>query len=153
MSKTVYCNCKAGCKTKHCVCLKNNEACDDNCGCTNCMNPLNGIGVKITIPNDVKKEVVKIVDRFNKKQLKAYSSTYHPRFSDNFLCLDRADYGKPPSPICCLKYTGEMNNWEFAIFKYSLMCYDPDECWFPGEEYVDGTIEGALKAGMKAYHI
>lgn len=33
------------------------------------------------------------------------------------------------------------------------MGYDPYECFFPGEEHVDGTIEGALKAGMEAYHM
>jgi len=43
MSKTVNCNCKSGCQTKHCVCLKNNEPCDENCGCINCKNPLNNM--------------------------------------------------------------------------------------------------------------
>jgi hypothetical protein len=26
-----------------------------------------------------------------------------------------------------------------------------DECFFPGEDWVDGTIEGAMKAGLEAY--
>jgi hypothetical protein len=41
-----------------------------------------------------------------------------------------------------------MQHWEFAIYKYSDERYDPDECFFPGAEEVDGAIEGA---GLKAY--
>ena len=43
------------------------------------------------------------------------------------------------------------DRWEFAIFKYSDERYDPDEWLFPGSEHVDGTIEGAMQAGMAAY--
>jgi len=150
MSKTVHCNCKSGCQTKRCVCFKNDEPCDENCGCINCKNPLNGI---VIIPDKVKKEVIKIVDRFNNKILSNYPCSYHTRFKHDYLYLDREDYGNSPSPICCLKYTGKMDKWEFEIFKYSIMGYDPYECFFPGEEHVDGTIEGALKAGMEAYHM
>jgi hypothetical protein len=46
-----------------------------------------------------------------------------------------------------------MDNWDFAIYKYSDNCYDPEEWFFPGEEFVDGTVTGAMKAGMKAYDI
>jgi hypothetical protein len=54
-------------------------------------------------------------------------------------------------PICRLKYTGDINNWSFAIFKYSDERYDSDEWFFPGSGHVDGTIEGAMKAGLEAY--
>jgi hypothetical protein len=54
-------------------------------------------------------------------------------------------------PICRLTYTGDMQHWEFAIYKYSDECYDPEEWFFPGAEEVDGTIEGAMRAGLKAY--
>lgn len=50
-----------------------------------------------------------------------------------------------------LTYRGDSENMEFAIFKYSSGKYDPKEEWFPGSEYVDGTIEGALKALIHAY--
>ena len=43
-----------------------------------------------------------------------------------------------------------MDNWEFAIYKYSSNAYSPAE-FFPGIEFVDGTIEGALNAGDEAY--
>ena len=45
MEKIVNCQCKSGCRTRRCVCLKNNEPCDENCTCTDCHNPLNGVDV------------------------------------------------------------------------------------------------------------
>jgi hypothetical protein len=44
-----------------------------------------------------------------------------------------------------------MDSWEFAIYKYSDERYDPDEWMFPGAGHIDGTIEGAIKAGLEAY--
>jgi hypothetical protein len=44
-----------------------------------------------------------------------------------------------------------MDAWEFAIYKYSDDQYDAEEWFFPGSQHVDGTVEGALKAGLKAY--
>lgn len=35
--------------------------------------------------------------------------------------------------------------------KYRSERYAPSKRWFPGTEYVDGAIEGAMKAGMQAY--
>jgi hypothetical protein len=46
-----------------------------------------------------------------------------------------------------------MNDWGFAIFKWSSERYDPDEWMFPGSELLDGTIEGAMKAGLQAYPV
>lgn len=44
-----------------------------------------------------------------------------------------------------------MNNWEFAIYKYSDERYDPEEWFFSGAGQADGTIEGAMRAGLQAY--
>lgn len=44
-----------------------------------------------------------------------------------------------------------MDNWEFAIFKHSDERYDAEEWFFPGAGWMDGTIEGAMKAGLEAY--
>jgi hypothetical protein len=46
MIKEKQCNCKSGCWSNRCACLKNNEPCDENCGCTDCRNPLNGVDVE-----------------------------------------------------------------------------------------------------------
>ncbi len=43
-------------------------------------------------------------------------------------------------------FVKEINGWSTEI-------YDPDECMFSGSEFVDGTIEGAMRAGMKAYPV
>ena len=45
MGKAVHCQCKTGCRTGRCVCYKNNEPCDDKCGCKGCYNPLNGVDI------------------------------------------------------------------------------------------------------------
>jgi len=44
-----------------------------------------------------------------------------------------------------------MNEWQFAIFKWSTEKYDPNEWMFPGSGLADGTVEGAMKAGLEAY--
>ena len=64
--------------------------------------------------------------------------------------LDRVDYGRK-GPICRLKYTGDMNDWEFAIYRYGNERYNPYEWFFPGAEYVERTVKGAMKAGLMAY--
>jgi len=46
MEKNHHCNCKSGCKNNRCACFKNNEPCDDKCGCTDCQNPFNEIDVE-----------------------------------------------------------------------------------------------------------
>jgi len=103
-----------------------------------------------TIPADVKQRVQEIVKRFNKDDLGDWGIVYSVRFRGRHVYLDRDD-GSGPGPICRLAFTGDIREWEFAIYKYSTERYDPDECWFPGAEEVDGTVEGALRAGMKAY--
>jgi hypothetical protein len=72
------------------------------------------------------------------------------RFQGKFLYLDRDD-GGDVGPVCRLEYKGTGKPWGFAIYKYSDERYDPNERWFPGSDLVDGTMEGALKAGMEAY--
>ncbi|MBN2292439.1 MAG: hypothetical protein JXM70_08445 [Pirellulales bacterium] len=105
---------------------------------------------KKSIPKEVQEQVRSIVDGFNRDELGDCDITYSFRFKGKYLYLDRDDYGTK-GPICRLEYTGDMEDWEFSIYKYSSGQYDPKEWCFPGDEYVDGTIEGAMKAGMVAY--
>ena len=102
------------------------------------------------LPNDVKKQVEEIVTRFNTTEICNPYCRYVPRFRGKFLYLDREDYGRRHS-ICRLEYTGIMEDWYFAIYKYSDERYDEEEMFFPGTELVDGTIEGAMRDGLKAY--
>jgi len=66
------------------------------------------------------------------------------------LYLDRQEFDSV-EPICRLEYTGDIKDWKFAIYKYSSQGYDPEECFFPGAELVDGSIRAAMKAGNLAY--
>jgi len=102
------------------------------------------------IPEEVRQQVDKIVKEFNQSVLKDPNYYYVTRYRGNYLYLDRFDYGSV-GPICRLKYTGSMDEWEFAIYKYSDERYAPDEWLFPGTEHVDGTVEGAMRAGLEAY--
>lgn len=102
------------------------------------------------LPEEVKKQVENIVRDFNQRVLKDPNYYYIARFRGQYVYLDRFDYGRV-GPICRLEYTGRMDQWDFAIFKYSDERYDPDEWFFPGSEHIDGTIEGAMKAGLEAY--
>jgi hypothetical protein len=119
---------------------------------------------KQAIPTDIQEEVQKLIDEFNRLNLKDSASLldaffskkikrgYSARFKGRFLYLDRTDRGEP-LPICRLTWNGSMQDWGFAIYKYSDEKYDPEEWFFPGEEFVDGTVVGAMKAGMAAYAI
>jgi hypothetical protein len=46
VEKEHHCNCRTGCQTYRCNCLKNNEPCDEHCDCTDCQNPLHGMDVR-----------------------------------------------------------------------------------------------------------
>jgi hypothetical protein len=105
---------------------------------------------KKTIPDEVKEDVLQTIEQFNQIKLAKADCRYLARFRGKYLYLDRDDFGNV-GHICRLEYKGDGKPWETAIYKYSSDCYDPEECWFPGAELVDGTVEGALKAGMEAY--
>ncbi len=108
---------------------------------------------KTKIPESVKEQANKIIADFNLKTYKKGSGIeYHVIYKGSFLYLNRQE-GKNDSPISRLKYTGTMDVWDFAIYKWSVERYDPDEFWFPGSQHLNGTIEGALKAGEDAYPV
>ncbi|CAB1072250.1 hypothetical protein D1AOALGA4SA_1487 [Olavius algarvensis Delta 1 endosymbiont] len=104
------------------------------------------------IPEDVKAKVKGIIEKFNQNILRKKDCRYQARFKGKYLYLDRNDSGNI-GPIFRLTYTGKMNKWDFAIFRWSIERYDPDEWMFPGSQYLDGTVEGAMKAGLKAYPV
>jgi hypothetical protein len=104
----------------------------------------------VRIPHDVQAEVERIVLRFNKRELDLRSCCYEARFRGDCCYLMRVDGGRE-GPICRLRYTGDVGKWEFAIFKWSTESYDPEEWMFPGSDHVDGTVEGAMRAGLEAY--
>ena len=106
---------------------------------------------KTKIPIEVQQDANKIISDFNLKIFKKKPDLgYFAVYKGDFLYLDRKE-GKDKCPIARLKYTGKNNGWKFEIFKWSSERYDPDEFYFPGSKHLNGTIEGALKAGQEAY--
>lgn len=107
---------------------------------------------KKKIPEKVRAQVDAIVEQFNEKEMRGSRSFYIARYRGSYLYLDRKDWGRV-CHVCRLKYNGAMDNWDFAIFKYSDERYDPEEWMFPGSEHIDGTVEGAMRAGLGAYPV
>ena len=105
---------------------------------------------KQVIPDEVREAALRAIDRFNHTTLRGTGCSFVARFQGKYLYLDRDEFGQA-LPICRLQYRGAGKPWGFAIYKYSSERYDPEETWFPGFELVDGTVEGAMKAGMRAY--
>lgn len=61
------------------------------------------------------------------------------------------EYPEIETKLGRLAYNGQMDNWSFAVFKYSREKYDENEWMFPGKGELDGTIEGSLRAGLVIY--
>jgi len=102
------------------------------------------------IPDAIKAQVAERIAAFNREVLQDPDVFYQPRYQGAFLYLERCDYGQI-TRICRLEYTGTLDDWQFAIYKYSDERYDPAEWFFPGAAQVDGTLDGALRAGLAAY--
>ena len=102
------------------------------------------------IPDTLKAQVADHIAAFNRAIIQDPDVYYLTRYRGAFLYLDRCDYGQV-GRIGRLTYTSALDRWEFAIYRYSDERYDPEEWLFPGAEELDGTIEGAMRAGMAAY--
>lgn len=104
-------------------------------------------GVRKTSPKNliialqVQEKITQKIDVFNKQKGCAYSFQVKGKFI--YLSCDG-------DPIGRCTYNGDLENMEFAIYKSSTEKYDLNE-YFPGEEYLDGTLEGAMKAGLESY--
>ena len=107
---------------------------------------------KPAIPKEIQTQVEATVSEFNRTHFSKPERGYLARFRGRFLYLDRCDLGEP-FQVCRLAYQGKLDNWKFAIYRHSKERYDPDEWLFPGDRFVDGTIQGAMKAGLEAYPV
>jgi len=128
-----------------------------------------------SIPKEIKNKVLEIVEAFNKEHDTTFLMTFRGQFAylakteerpmaNIFQEMIAKKMGIPLSQmpkkktpkietkLGRLKYNGQIDNWDFAVFKYSREFYDPDEWMFPGAEELDGTIEGALIAGQEIYN-
>ena len=105
----------------------------------------------LTIPIPIQEKANQVIADFNLKTFEKNSGIqYYATYRGAFLYLNRIE-GKDDGPVARLKYKGSFTHWEFAIYRFTRDNYFPMEFLFPGYDCVDGTIEGALKAGNKAY--
>jgi hypothetical protein len=100
---------------------------------------------KKIISDEIRDIIIDKVKKFNQKELTMHHS-FKAEIKGKFIYLKLNN-----EPRCRLKYDGDINNLEFAIYKYSSSSYDSEEFFFPGSNYIDGTIYGALKASLEAY--
>lgn len=105
---------------------------------------------KKTISDEVRAEVEALVAQFNRDVVKNPRCFFSVRFRGKYAYLDRDDYGHV-GPRARITYNGDMESWDFAIYKYSNERYDPEEWMFPGSGNIDGTVTGALYAALEAY--
>jgi hypothetical protein len=108
---------------------------------------------KNIIPATVRKEIEARVEAFNAAKLARKPNKYVPQIKGKFIYLMRTLDNGALEHVCRLAFAGNLEAMEFAIYKYSTEKYDPEECFFDGKNHVDGTLEGAMKAGLKAYPI
>ncbi len=78
------------------------------------------------IPAEVKTQVTEIVERFHATEIHDPNCRNVSRYRDRFLYLDREDYGRL-HPICRLEYKGKVDDWSFAVSKYSDKRYDDED--------------------------
>lgn len=96
----------------------------------------------------------KLCDRasaFSKKELPGAKYRYFPDARGKFIYLCRLWPNGDTQRLGRLTYEGDPENMEFAIFKFRSGKYDPKDKEFPGSQYLDGTLEGALRALTAAH--
>jgi len=105
---------------------------------------------KKVISDETRKQISKIVQAFNEKELAGTGVEYSTRYRGKYLYLDRSTFGRK-EPICRLEYNGKIDDWDFAIFRWSTERYDGEDWSFRGFYLYERTIESALRVGMVAY--
>jgi len=110
------------------------------------------VAKKAVIPKEIQEEIMARVKVFNETKLtRKKSRKYYVQIKGKFIYLFFDTNMGVLDPVCRLTYRGDLNNMDFAIYKYSSEKYDPNEFCFPGSSSVNGKLEGAMRAGMKTY--
>jgi hypothetical protein len=99
---------------------------------------------------EIQSELIDRANIFSEKHLKNGHS-FIPDARGKFIYVRLLRPDEFVESLGRLTYTGDKEKMAFAIFLYSSEKYSFD--FFPGNEYLDGTLEGALKAIMKAYDL
>jgi hypothetical protein len=105
----------------------------------------------VKVPEDVKEAVLQRVQAFNK----VHKTDFQVVFKKQYCFLSKvfpSFWSKPvETKLGRLEWTGDIEKWKFAVFRYGRSFYDPDEFMFDGAQKLDGTIEGAMRAGIELY--
>ena len=126
---------------------------------------------KSAIPAEIQDVVNQKVETYNRK----HKTQYLVSFKGRFCYLSRLDnkkrevnallqaarmlgfpeglINKSPeqeTKIGRLGWTGDMENWDFSVFRYSNEKYDEEAAFFMAG-FVSGSIEDAMEAGYKVY--
>ena len=102
------------------------------------------------LTQELKLEILNRIRKWNEGPGKKFKAPYDPEFKGRHIYLKRQSHNGL-EPVFRLSYSGNLEELDFAIFKWSSETYDADEWTFPGFEKCDGTLEGAMEAGMLAY--
>ena len=105
-----------------------------------------------TISKEIKDKIRQMVKKFNEDEFDLIDDFYKyvVEFKGVDVFIKIKKYEKL-FPVAKLRYTGNIDKMEFAIFKYSINEYDANENFSPGSKYLDGTVSGALYACNTAY--
>ena len=103
-----------------------------------------------SVPLFLKLAIEGEVSAFNIQLLMHKEVCFYTRFRGRYLYLF-FETPKGFEPFCRLGFTGDPNGWKFAVFQSRSKRYEPPSPDFPGAQLFDGTVEGALRAGVAAY--
>jgi hypothetical protein len=102
------------------------------------------------IPEEIREQVRDIVINFNRTTFPSGDCYFEVRFHGKFLYLDRCDYGTV-GPMCRLTYNGKVDDWSFAIFRWSNERYDSDEWMISTQGSLKSIVEDAMDTGLDIY--
>jgi hypothetical protein len=88
------------------------------------------------VPMEIQSEIGKRVTAFNDKYLSKKGGRYWADARGKFIYLRYGDEFQTSDPICRLTYHGDLENMDFAIFKWSTEKYDPNEFCITSTEHL-----------------
>ena len=104
----------------------------------------------IKLSEEQKELLSQRVETFNKTNKTNYTVSFKGKFC-YISRISQSLFSNIETHIGRLTYSGNIESMKFAVFKYSSETYDANEFFFPGAGKLDGTIEGALRAGFELY--
>ncbi len=108
------------------------------------------ISGRVELPPEALADLETHLAAFNRKKLKGANPPFFATVKGKFVFVSREMLPRQFDPMFRLEWHGAVDDWDFAIYRYSDEAYD-HFADFPGRELLDGTVAGALKAVHKAY--